>query len=242
MARSYGTATLTLTVTEAITLNSKDEGQTHTHTIASVSDIYRRTETIPTTSTNLVAFGAAAGLGTFAEGDVKYLRLTNLDNTNHVTAKFQNEWGDEFAVKIDKGQSFILCPDLSTGVVDIFEAFTVNPSFTDATCDYNNDPTITCDASNKIRPGLAVTGTGIPANSYVKSVNTPGAVTSFELGDAATGSASTDVNTTGGSVTNGTLTFTATAGASGLTLADLTSIAVQADTAACDVEVYIALT
>ena len=45
MARSYGTATLTLTVTEAITLNSKDEGQTHVHTIASISDIYRRTMT-----------------------------------------------------------------------------------------------------------------------------------------------------------------------------------------------------
>ena len=70
MARSYGTATLTLTVTEAITLNSKDEGQTHAHTIASISDIYRRTESIGTTSTNLVAFGATAGLGTFAEGDV----------------------------------------------------------------------------------------------------------------------------------------------------------------------------
>ena len=232
MARSYGTATLTLTVTEAITLNSKDEGQTHTHTVASVSDIYRRTETIPTSKTSIVGFGAAAGLGTFAEGDVKYIRLTNLDNTNHVTAIFTNENSDEFAVKIDKGQSFILCPDLATGVVNCVEASIGSLSFTDATCDYNNDPTITCDANANIRPGLAVSGTGIPAGSFVKSVNTLGAVTSFELGDGEGGS---DVSTTGGSVTNGTLTFTPG-------LSDLTGISLTADTAACDVEVYVALT
>tara|TARA_R110000823_G_scaffold19339_1_gene59674 strand:+ start:898 stop:1596 length:699 start_codon:yes stop_codon:yes gene_type:complete len=232
MARAYGTATLTLTVSEAITLNSKDEGQTHTHTIASVSDIYRRTTSIPTANTSLVGFGASSGLGTFAEGDVKYIRLTNLDNTNHVIATFTNENSDEFAVKIDKGQSFVVCPDTSSGVANIMEASMATLSFTDATCDYNNDPTIGCDANANIRPGLAVSGTGIPASSFVKSVNTLGAVTSFELGDAEAGS---DVSTTTGAVTNGTLTFSPG-------LADLTGISVKADTAACDVEVYIALT
>jgi len=232
MARSYGTATLTLTVTEAITLNSKDEGQTHTHTIASVSDIYRRTESIGTSKTSIVGFGASSGLGTFDEDDVKYIRLSNLDNTNHVTAIFTNENSDEFAIKIDKGQSFIFCPDLSSGVVNTLDASIGSISFTDATCDYNNDPTITCDASASIRPGLAVSGTGIPAGSFVKSVNTLGAVTSFELGDGEGGA---DVDTTGGAVTNGTLTFTPG-------LADLTGISLMADTAACDVEVYIALT
>lgn len=67
--------------------------------------------------------------------------------------------------------------------------------FTDATCDYNNDPTITHDANSSIVPGLRVTGTGIPAGSYVASINS---TTSFEL----------NASTTGGSVTNGTLTFT----------------------------------
>ena len=229
MARSYGTATLTLTVTEAITLNSKDYGQTHTHTISSISDIYRRTESIGTSKTSIVSFGASSGLGTF---DVKYIRLSNLDNTNHITAIFTNENSDEFAIKIDKGQSFIFCPDLSSGVVNTLDASIGSISFTDATCDYNNDPTITCDASASIRPGLAVSGTGIPAGSFVKSVNTLGAVTSFELGD---GEGGTDVSTTGGAVTNGTLTFTPG-------LADLTGISLMADTAACDVEVYIALT
>jgi hypothetical protein len=74
-------------------------------------------------------------------------------------------------------------------------------SFTDATCDYNNDPTIAHDANTRIVLGMTVTGTGIPANSFVKSVTSS---TSFELGDGPGGS---DVSTTGGSVTNETLTF-----------------------------------
>ena len=66
--------------------------------------------------------------------------------------------------------------------------------FTDATCDYNNDPTITHDANTRIVAGLTVTGTGIPANATVASVTSS---TEFELSAA----------TTGGAVTNGTLTF-----------------------------------
>ncbi len=67
-------------------------------------------------------------------------------------------------------------------------------SFTDATCDYNNDPTITHDSSSAIKVGMGVSGTGIPAGAYVKSINS---LTSFEL----------STSTTGGSVSNGTLTF-----------------------------------
>ena len=74
--------------------------------------------------------------------------------------------------------------------------------FSDATCDYNNDPTIAHDDDNgKIKAGMTVTGLGIPDGSFVKSVTSD---TSFELGDALGGS---DVSTTGGAVTNGTLTF-----------------------------------
>lgn len=226
MARSYGTATLTLTVTEAITLNSKDEGQTHSHTIASVSDIYRRTMTAGTsTDTSVVTFSSVFGAGQFVAADVKYLRITNLDDTNHLTLTFTGSQSDEFAVKVDKGQSFIFCPDLSGGLVDVFDANQNTLSFTDSTCDYNNDPTVTCDSSVKITPGLFVSGTGIPAGAYVSSVNTAGAVTSFEL----------SASTTDGAVTNGTLTFSTG-------LADLTSISAKADTGSVDIELYMALT
>jgi|TARA_R110001583_G_scaffold39842_4_gene127647 hypothetical protein len=76
--------------------------------------------------------------------------------------------------------------------------------FTDATCDYNNDPTIAHDDDDgKIKVGMLVEGVGIPEGSFVKSVTSD---TAFELGDTA-GGGGNDVSTTGGAVTNGTLTF-----------------------------------
>ena len=67
--------------------------------------------------------------------------------------------------------------------------------FTDATCDYNDDPTIAHDDDDaKIKVGMTVTGPGIPTGATVATTPTD---TRFEL----------SVSTTGGAVTNGTLTF-----------------------------------
>ena len=72
---------------------------------------------------------------------------------------------------------------------------TITASFTDATCDYNNDPTIAHDDDDgKISVGMIVSGTGIPTGAYVSSVTSD---TSFEL----------SASTTTGSVTDETLTF-----------------------------------
>ena len=49
------------------------------------------------------------------------MRFTNLDDTNHVTLTFKNENDDEFAIKLDKGQSFIYNGDMSGGVVDTMD-------------------------------------------------------------------------------------------------------------------------
>jgi len=68
-------------------------------------------------------------------------------------------------------------------------------AFQDSTCDYNNDPTIAHDDDDgDIKVGMLVAGTGIPLGSTVATVSSD---TSFEL----------SASTTGGAVTNGTLTF-----------------------------------
>lgn len=70
--------------------------------------------------------------------------------------------------------------------------------FTDATCDTTSgDATVTCDASAKIKVNQGVYGTGIPLGATVSSVNTPGAVTSFELSANATASNSNTTLTFG---------------------------------------------
>ena len=67
-------------------------------------------------------------------------------------------------------------------------------AFNDSTCDYNNDPTITHVANSSIKVGLNVSGSGIPAGASVVSITS---ATEFEL----------SASTTGGSLTNQTLTF-----------------------------------
>ena len=75
-----------------------------------------------------------------------------------------------------------------------FEDAGTGYAFTDDTCDYNNDPTITHNANADIKAGLQVSGTGIPVGATIASITD---TTHFEL----------SASTTGGSVTNGTLTF-----------------------------------
>ena len=109
---------------------------------------------------------------------------------------------DEFIVNgnEDRHTNFIIT---SRGYLTITRPSTGNvknynhnkSNFTDATCDYNNDETISHDDDNgKIAKGMTVYGTGIPAGAYVASVTSD---TAFEL----------SAPTTGGSVTNGSLTF-----------------------------------
>jgi len=67
--------------------------------------------------------------------------------------------------------------------------------FIDATCEYNNDPTIAHDDDDgAIEAGMSVTGNGIPDGATVSSVTSD---TAFEL----------SASTTGGAVTNGALRF-----------------------------------
>ena len=121
MTTTLTAATLTVTVTEAVSLNGYDQGSKNTLTIASINEVNKRIVTIPASEIEVVAISTANASGTFIEGDVRYMRFTNLDDTNHLTLTFKNENADEFAVKLDKGQSFIYNADLSGGVVDTMD-------------------------------------------------------------------------------------------------------------------------
>ena len=95
------------------------------------------------------------------------------------------------------GQSF----DINDNYATSGRRFTIlkNQLFadTDATCDYNNDPTITMDSTSSISVGMSVSGTGIPSGATVSSITNS---TTFEL----------SASTTGGNLSNQTLTFSYT--------------------------------
>ena len=116
MTSTITAATLTLTVKESIELNGVEQGSTNTKTIASVTEISKRIVNVPASEVVAIAISTAIGAGQFHEDDVKYLRFTNLDDTNFVTLTFKNENNDEFAIKVDAGHSFIYPADNSDGV------------------------------------------------------------------------------------------------------------------------------
>jgi len=123
MATTVTAATLTVTVTEAITLNNQALGASNVLTISSVTEVAKRIVNVPTSEVIILVFAATnPAAGEFVEGDVRYIRITNLDDTNHVTLVFRGEGAAEFAVKLDKGQTFIYNGDLSGGVVDTMDA------------------------------------------------------------------------------------------------------------------------
>mgnify|MGYP001173036646 FL=1 len=108
MATTLTAATLTVNVTESISLNGKDQGATNAFTISSINEVFKQIVTATTTATTFLKFGSAASAGTLIRSDVKYLRLTNLDDTNFVTIGLQDDSADTAYIKLEKGQSVIL--------------------------------------------------------------------------------------------------------------------------------------
>ena len=90
-------ATLTVKVIEEITLNNNSYNSERSLDISSVDEIVKRIVTISTTETGLLGFATASSTdlsksylaGQFDEDDVRYIRITNLDSSNHVTLTFR---------------------------------------------------------------------------------------------------------------------------------------------------------
>tara|TARA_R100000353_G_C6449301_1_gene180822 strand:+ start:309 stop:758 length:450 start_codon:yes stop_codon:yes gene_type:complete len=102
-------ATLTITLTESLSLGdgATDRGTTNIQTVNGINEVDHRIMDVQTSYTNIIRFGSAAGAGTFEDGAVKYLRITNLDSTNYVTLRVQQS-DAEYFVKLSPEDHFIL--------------------------------------------------------------------------------------------------------------------------------------
>ena len=122
MTSTLTAATMTVTVTESINLNGQNQGATNTLSLASIAEVSKRIVNVPASEVEVVAMSTAVASGTFIESTVKYIRFTNLDDTNHITLTFKDEDNTEFAVLLDKGQTFIYNGDIAGGVVNTMHA------------------------------------------------------------------------------------------------------------------------
>ena len=84
MASTLSSATMTVRIVESIKLNGTEQGAVNTRTISSINEISKRILTVPTSEIVVTSFSTAVATGTFVEGDVRYIRVTNKDDTNFV--------------------------------------------------------------------------------------------------------------------------------------------------------------
>ena len=123
MASTVTAATLTVSLTESINIRGRNQGASTTQTVPSINEIYKRILTITTNEVTIATMsGAVASSGHFNDSFVRYMRFTNLDDTNFLTLTFRNDDNDEVAIKLDAGNSFMWFADNSGGMVDVFNA------------------------------------------------------------------------------------------------------------------------
>ena len=88
MATTLSDATLTVRVIEEITLNGRKLGNSNKHQISGINEVAERILTVPTTHITILSASSGVGAGTFLTSGIKYIRLTNLDDTNFVRLTF----------------------------------------------------------------------------------------------------------------------------------------------------------
>ena len=142
MATTVIDANLTVTITDNVTLNGQVYGNTNTLTVASIDEVYNRVVEVPISAfTNILQLTTASGQGALSAANVKYIRVTNLDDTNYVNLKVFGS--DAMVIKLEAGKSFILGgvgfdsnnADIAQGAVAHQTAFIISAEATVAACD-----------------------------------------------------------------------------------------------------------
>ena len=151
MATTVKSSTLKVTVEEEIVLNGVRQGAKNVKRISDINEISKRIVTVTTTECVMATFSAAvASAGHYVAANVRYMRFTNLDDTNFITLTFRNQDNDEVAIKLDAAQSLVWAGDNDNGMSAVFNATqdadaasdTAFGSLTNIQADANND---SCD-------------------------------------------------------------------------------------------------
>mgnify|MGYP001626528502 CR=1 FL=1 len=142
MATTVTNANLTVTLTDSVTLNGQAYGNTNTLTIGSIDEVYNRVVEVPISAFTPILQLGATGQGSLDASNVKYIRVTNLDDTNYVNLKVFGT--DTMVIKLEAGKSFILggvsfdavdSSDIAQGAVSHNAAFVMSAEASVAACD-----------------------------------------------------------------------------------------------------------
>ena len=116
MATTVTTATLQVDVVETITLNGITYDKTTTNSIASIAQYSVRVMQLAASGNHAVYTAAASPAGSAHDSDdVRYIRITNLDDTNPVTVSINSAGNDAVALNLIAGASIVLFDDKIEG-------------------------------------------------------------------------------------------------------------------------------
>ena len=110
MASTITAGTLKVTIKEEIYLKGKNQGEITTLSISSINEVFKRIVTCASSQTTTIATFANDAYETVGAIDIedsRYIRVTNLDDTNSVELAVVTV-GTTYQVKLDYGQSHIL--------------------------------------------------------------------------------------------------------------------------------------
>ena len=101
-------AVLKVTISEELVINGNDLGTQNVFTDSNITFADRRVMTLNTAFSIIIArFGNKLSAGTYQDGQVEYLRITNLDDTNGVVLDIQGD-DEQYFVELEPLCSFIL--------------------------------------------------------------------------------------------------------------------------------------
>lgn len=105
--------TLTSTIKESVTINGKVVGNEITTSVTNVDKYYQYTMTLPNPPVlaGIVTFGLQEEFGQLENAKLRYLRITNLDNTDSLFLQMGYPLNTA-AFEVPAGQSFLLGKDL----------------------------------------------------------------------------------------------------------------------------------
>jgi hypothetical protein len=119
MASTITAGTLKVILTEQVILNGRDQGSKNTLSISSINEVSKRIITTNGTSATAIAsFAGSPAGGFYVDSSVRYVRVTNLDDTNFAILRFTGDASTDFSVRLDPGASHILTSTSTTGFVD----------------------------------------------------------------------------------------------------------------------------
>ena len=90
MSSTVSKSVLTVIIDESVKLKDNEFNSRQSVKINNINEISQRLVNVPTSQITLLKLSSSIGAGTYKSSDLKYLRMTNLDNENYIRLSFSN--------------------------------------------------------------------------------------------------------------------------------------------------------